>query len=359
MFKPFYTEFHAYDDLHALLISMDIPVTNKVVMKHVREGPPDPITHIHIYIGRGSDCVLDNLKGFVVYNNLVTENGVSILWGLRNAVAVGYNCMTNTVLDLPMSTFPWSASLFCFEDNPKIFQRRSTVIPIPSHTLFTACSRCKRYKMKCIPLPGLRCVRCQAANVVCAPSVNCGEENSRFIGMYDCLIKVSFGLSPPYRLLIQTVKVRVGHNGEPFMNQHNHAILKAIVDEQYKPQWDSRAEELIVANCGCYQVVRFTEGVMRIDREQAMHLLYGFEDVSTKKMKKIRAASVIPFLGLDRPALAYSLIDNAMSRPGQIFYINASILMRNWNTVSARLYMTVANHGNGNFMFVLGWQIPA
>lgn len=352
VFKPFYTEFHAYDDLHDLLESLSIRSDNMFMMI-----PPEPIgaiTHICIFVGENSKSSLDNLAGFVRYNDLRHSTGASVVWGVQTAVAVGYNDVSRTVHDIPMSTFPWIMGYFCYEDNPGIFQSPFSEVLVASHKTATACMRCTRYKVPCIALPGLRCTRCEWAESTCEPSP--GESNARIRHTFDSLVEVAYALGAPFRMLINMVKLRHGYEGAPRMNHYDHSMLKAVIDRDYPPTWNQHAQNLILINCGSFQVVRFRNGSMKIEGEQCMHIVHGFVDSTNARLKKIRAASVVPHLGLERAELAFSLIDNAMNRPGQIFYLTANIMSKHWTISRGRIFLVCGYNGPDDVLFVIGWQ---
>lgn len=352
VFKPFYTEFHAYDDLHDLLVSLSIRSDNMFMM--IPPEPIGPITHICIFVGENSKSSLGNLAGFVWYNELRHSTGASVVWGVETAVAVGYNDVSRTVHDIPMSTFPWTLSYFCYEDNPGIFQSPFSEVLGPSHTIATACMRCTRYKVPCIALPCLRCTRCESVGVTCEPSP--GEYNVRIRNTFDSLAEIAYALGAPFRMLIHMVKLRHGHEGAPRMNHFDHSALKAIIDRDYPPRWNTAAQHLILINCGSFQVVRFKNGSIHIEGEQCMHIVHGFVDSTNARLKKIRVASVVPHLGLERAELAFSLIDNAMNRPGQIFYLTANIMSKHWTIRRGRIFLVCGYGGPDDVLFVIGWQ---
>lgn len=352
VFKPYYTEFHAYDDLHDLIASFDISIDNMFMM--LLPEPVGPVTHVCVFVGRKSRTALENLAGFVEYNGLQVAAGAAITWCTDVAVAVGYHDVSQTVYDLPMSTFPWILSFFCCEDNPSIFQAAFAEVTPPAHKTASSCERCSRLKVPCVAMQGMRCKRCVWAGKGCVPGR--GEDNARSRNCLEALIDVAYALGPRFRMLMHMVKLRHGYEGAPRMNYYGHSVLKTVVDREHPPHWDSHAEHLILINCGSFQVVQFQHGMLHLRQEQSMHLIFGFVDQSKQRHKRMRVACIAPHLGLERSELAFSLIDNALSRPGQIFYMTANILTKQWTVQLGRIFLVCGYRSPDDVSFTIGWQ---
>lgn len=354
IFTPFRTVHHPVFDLATLLEFYEISPLNKIEMKF--KSLRGPLDVVDVYVGKEATDELSNFVGFLKFNDdLETSNGAAYTWRYSDILVLGRNRLADVPVDIPMDMFPWTSVPFSFVDDIKLF--RYEIFPgyVSQHKLVRCCISCRKTKKRCVSVEGMECESC--APGCCQPSE--GEEYGRAEHFYQVTAAHAFVLSPPYQHLIQCVKEVTKCNKNPKMNATMRKMLKVIVQTRYFGS-SSEAEEIVKANARSVQTVEFRNGYMKIVSESNMEEVFGFNAYETTRNAKIRVACVTPHLGLADPKKMYSIIDASLSRPGEIFYLEDSVMFRvrlggRHIFRPTRIYMVGGVKAEDHMTFVVGW----
>lgn len=347
MFEPFSTLHLRLGDVPAALSERSMNPLHKTIMTMPESYMG--IDEIHIYTGRPTGNELLNFKGFIQHNNLIHPTGATLVWNYDVIIAVGINALSQIEVDIPISMFPWTIPLYHHLDTPGIFDLPVTHdFPI-THKLASRCAQCVQSKVACVPAEGMQCQRCEPGGCMATDL----EEKARIKACFNAAAANAFALSPPFQHLIQSVKARLKYNGAPKMPYQDRAALTRLVQEEYVGV-DEGSDSLIINNADAYQVVRFYKGELHFnlssnveDNREGFHY---HED----KGKKCKLAACVPHLGLPSWELAYSLIDNALQRPGKVHWLN-SCVWRRGAFVNARIYMNATILAENDITMTIGW----
>lgn len=353
VFTPFCTTHQSFHDLSSLLAEHQISPYNKVEFRI--SNATGALDAIDIYYGNGTDIELNNFTGFLRFNpQLQPTNNATYVWKYSVVIAVGRNKLSGEMVDIPISMFPWTSVPFSINSETDIFQRDIPSGYVSMHQLIRACVKCLKRKKPCIRLPGMVCAGCDVDKC----EAEKGEEYGRAEAFYESAAVNSFAFSPAYQHLIQCVKVATQCNKVPRMNAAMRQDLKMLVQTRYSGHANPIAEQEVIRNSRSAQAVEFRHGDMKVLFEKEMQGVFGFTAYPQSRLAKVKVASVTPHLGLASPDKSYSIVDAAISRPGEIFYMEDSVMfMEGGKHVfrPARIFMVGGVPSEDCMSFVVGW----
>lgn len=349
VFQAFVTSHELYRDVATLLAKYHVNAANKVEFL-VKNGNGH-LDVVDVYYDHPSDIESSNFMGFLAFNrNLDTVNGATYLWKYRTIIAVGRNRLSGAMMDIPAYMFPWT--MFPFVATSNLFHEPIVSDAPPRHQLVRTCKTCQKTKKSCIRLDGMCCTACPPGK--CEPVD--GEENARAQLFHDSATSNAFAFSPPYQHLIQSVKAAQECSRSPKLNAVARKYLKLLVEEFHVGVVNPVTEQEVFRSCRSAQIVEFLNGRMRVVLEKNMGGVFGFDAYEKTRLKKVKVACCTPHLGLSSPQKAYSLVDAAISRPGEIFYLEECIMLRGGEFVSARIFMVGSAQSEDRMTFVVGWN---
>lgn len=272
------------------------------------------------------------------------QYGIRMVWEYDLIVAIGWNRMTNTIVDIPWYMFPWSPCLFTHLDAPDIFQCpvQPFLGPI-SHRLVAACCKCSKQKVKCVQQDGLQCDHC--GYMECVPGQK--EDLGRIGACYKLADSVFFALSPPYQHLIMCAKVAASFNGGPTMSCDRRAQLGALVQASFVGG-DESIERIMIEGMDAYQKVVFQNGTMKVVDSRCVNRL-GFNAPPYSTARQA-AMACTPHLGVADYRVALTLLDNALEKAGVVCWKDECVWTGS-EFVSARIF-SVARIMDANTIFI-------
>lgn len=139
-----------------------------------------------------------------------------------------------------------------------------------------------------------------------------------------------------------------------FMSSVVVSSLGKYLDKHLKPYRNVYSETSIKTYCHAYQEVSVIHGVLtRVDHAN-MHDVWGFE--LDLRDKRDRVCAISPHFGLCSPVLAYSLVDNALQCPGEVYTVDACVLTRSWVATHARIMIVAGVMSATHIRILVGWR---
>lgn len=302
---------------------------------------------VDIYAGKPSDLPLGNLITFLDANRLDVRN-VGAKYEM--AIAVGFNSLSGVPVDIPYSAYPWASHLFGVSSHPGIWDTPVEDAMLNPHRFQLTCNWCKKMRTKCVRI-GVSCDACESKGMDCQPNAQEATHRRReFAKAARDSIDVLCALHQ------YTINLVWRNAGETLMSQVVVRELGEYLDKNVVLVRNVYAESLVKTKCDAFQEVAVNSGVIsHVDSFKAGGL-WGFESGFRSRNDKLSV--ITPHFGLSSPVMAYSLIDNALQFPGEVFYVDVCILTKAWEAVSARIMILASVMSRSDIRILVGWKYP-
>lgn len=353
VFRPFVTSHESFADVPSLLHRYNVNPANKTEM--ILANACGGLDSVDIFYDEVCENESTNFTGFLDFNrNLVTANNARCIWKYKTIIVVGRNGLSGTIMDIPTYMFPFTYYPFLvdynlFDEAPPSYEMETL------HHLVRACKNCQKTKKPCTPLDGMVCTGC--VNAKCEPTD--AEENFRAQHCYDAATSKAYALSPPYQHLIQSVKTVYCCNRSPKLNAASRRELKQLVQASVIHSTNPAKEQLLYQSCRSAQIVEFINGKMRVVLEKNMEGVFGFSAYEQTRLRKVKVACATPHFGLANFEKAISMVDVAIFRPGELFYIEDSVMYKEQGGYvfrPTRMFIVGGIYSEDRMSFVVGWN---
>lgn len=305
-----------------------------------------------VYTGVTSSTRLGNLWHFMNMTGFDTRN---VGTHYESAVVVAFERLSGFHVDLGVEvcafTYPWTNLVIDYVEDVRFFETCPEDAMVNPHSLMVICKRCKSNKMRCARL-GMPCGSCGKSGVVCEASGSEAEKRRRESHKLACKhVDVMCAVHQFVINMHGRVQKQKLHP-DVTMNELRVYLLTNLVSG-----WDVGKETNMKAYAESYQHVKIQDGALMLLDSKAMEDVWGYETDSFLD-KRDKIAAINPHLGMKDMNLAHTLIDHALKRPGELFYLDTCILTRGFVPVSRRVMAIASVITAHNVEIVLGWKSP-
>lgn len=304
-----------------------------------------PWDRCDFYVGQATDRGLSNVTRFFGHNGWHTDGN----WAYDVVLVVGYNNLSNMIVDIPAWTFPW-----CINYMGVVGEDLSD-IPFPeevvsSHTFSAACESCFTKKSSCLKGRSGACPRCTTAP--CVPQVAKELDNLR-TKFVDQLLLQRPTLCPAFQYLLASCGTRYGYSKA--YSAADKAVLRSIVEAGSVMGRDVSKEAFLRERTRASQLVMFKDGQLSILEERGVNSRLGFTIPGRRVRSKTALGFAFPNFGLADPLHAYSLMNSALSDPGGLFVVDVVAWDSNLVASPVRLVALAQFESVSDVFFMVGW----
>lgn len=333
VFRRFDASMVTFSSLPALVSTLSLSSI------HAFEADNSPCDRIDFYVGNVTNEPLYNLHTFFAHNGWVSDR----TWKYDVVVAVGYNALSDMIVDIPASLFPWCLDYFGVDylDFPI-----STEI-MSEHLFRKACLECRRINRRCALKRVGGCPKCPEGQ--CKPNVEL-ELETHHNSVCKAMLINRHALCPAFLHLLTTVGNFTGY--------HNLGVNAAdtvfLADSMLITGRSIQKEVFIRAKAVATQLVHFINGRLLIVDEFNMGKRLGFAE--TTKRGKAGFVGSIPTFGIDNPLKSYSLMNAALRDPGNLKFADAAVWDKDLVVSPARILMLAQYESSESLWIMVGWM---
>lgn len=339
VFFAFHTSLVSFSSLPELLLEFGCATLSERQHFLNANGPWD---RADFYVGNRTSQDLPNVEHFFNHNGWITDRR----WRYDAVVVVAYNNLSNIIVDVPSSSFPWCINYFGVSGLNILDQPLMEMVS--SHTFLSACQLCYKGNRRCNIGRSGPCDRC--GDKPCLPQFPKELDNLR-AGFVSAIIREKVVLCPTFQFLLGSASTA---NGYDLYSSTDKAILKNIVEPDLATGRDFVKEAFVRQRSRAYQLVQFDHGRIKIIEEHEMGDRIGFS-TPKKKVGKKALGYIIPNFGVASPIEAYSLMNSALGTPGEVFVADLMI----WNTkleaTPSRIMMLAQFESISSVYIMAGW----
>lgn len=341
VFFPFHTSLVGFSTLDELMRSFSTPC---MVQSFTITGAEGPWDRCDIYAGARTDVSLVNVKRFFEYNGWVTDRD----WKFNCVVVVGINNLSGIIVDMPAHSFPWCIDFFGMSGmDPH-------EIPLPdgmvsTHRFHINCIPCGRKKVSCTKNRADPCRRCE--DEVCLPNAPM-EINALAKRYLKALLVDRSVLCPAFQYVIATMGRKVDFTASYLIR--DIAILGRIVKDDCPDGRHLTAESYLIAKSRVHQRFYVVNGEARlIDSTTVKELGMNLAGQNTGKSA---LAHILPHFGIAEPTHAYSFLNSAFMKIGEIVAGDFVVWDKDCTVNMARIMALVQyDLATDTFFFAFGW----
>lgn len=297
-----------------------------------------PCDQIDFYVGNTSTRPLFNLHTFFQHNGWTSDR----VWGYDVVVAIGYNSLSNAIVDIPTSLFPWCIDYFGATDLDMPLAIELT----PEFKFHKACLDCRRLNRRCQLSRVGDCNKCRDGT--CLPNIELELEAHHNL-VFKAIMLNRHALCPAFQHLLTIVGNANGYHNLGVNAAETTALAETIVVNGRLIE----KEVFIRTKASATQLVRFINGRLTIVDEFNVGDRLRFA-VSEKKSKAGFSAN-IPCFGIDNPIKAYSLLNSALESPGQLRFADVSIRDANLVVSTTRIMILAQYDSVESLWIMVGW----
>jgi hypothetical protein len=347
VFFPFHTYMVPFQTLEQLLDEFN---AHDLVYRATFLNGDGPWDRSDFYVGKRTvDGNLPNLKRFFDYNNWSNDR----TWTYDVAVMVAYNNTDNVIVDVPLSCFPWCIDYF------GVSGTNILSLPIPDitddHILTAACQKCYAGNKRCFLARSGDCGKCgkdENGRSECKAQIARELDNLRAKNL-NTLLQERSTLCPAFQYLIASCSVV--YNYSKAYTAADRAVLHKIVTTDLVRTRDLAKEAFVRDKCSSYQLVIFENGHFKNLESCDVGDRVGFPSSVQSKKSKHALRMIFPTFGMASPHKAYSFLNAALAKPGEIFVADFVLWDRRLKTTTTRMMILVQMDSADHVYVMVGW----
>jgi hypothetical protein len=342
VFFPCHSSMVTFSHLPQLLSDFGAPLLN---LQYTWLNPSGPLDRCNFYVGRRTDYDLPNIRRFFEYNKWDTDR----TWKYDVVVVVGYNNLSNIVVDIPPSMFPWCSDYYGSTIS-NITQLPMPEIMTDDHIFRAVCVSCKFKRRRCNTKRKGGCDGCGPG--ACTPQIGM-EIDKANISFVDNLLRERSTLCPAFQFFIATCGTKYGYTKA--YTSFEKKMLKCVVQDGSVFGRELSKEAWIRTNCRAHQLVTFINGNMTILESHDLGGRLGFSVPPVGKKSKQALALAIPNFGIANPHDVYSWMNSAFQNPGEGYVADFMAWDTKLNSAPTRIILMVQFETIDSIYMMVGW----
>lgn len=341
VFFPYHTAMVPFTSLPDLIGEFN---AHNMVYRNTFLNPDGPWDRSDFYVGKRIDMTLANLKRFFDFNDWTNDR----IWTYDVVIMVAYNNLYNAIVDVPISCFPWCIDYYGVSGSNILS------LPMPEllddHMLTAACQKCRDGNKRCSLNRRDDCGKC--GHDACKPQVGKEFDNLRAANL-NTLLQERSTLCPTFQYLIACVGV-VYHYTKAY-SAFDRTMLNMIVSADPVEGRQLAKESFVRDKCSSYQLVLFENGRFKNLENINMGDRVGFPISVQSRKGKIALRMIFPTFGIAKPHKAYSFMNAALAKPGEVFVADFVIWDMRLNVSTTRMMILAQKESIDQIYIMVGW----